>query len=658
MSRILASFGAGLLALGGAAIAPATASAAATPSVVIPADSSSTGGKLLLMLDASGSMKAMDPSGVSKMDAAKKALNTVVGGLPTDSQVGLRVYGATQPGGRPTPAACKDTQLVAPIAPLDKAGLAKAIDGFQAKGETPIAYSLGEALKDLGPSGKRSIVLVSDGEESCSPDPCPEIKKLVGSGVDLRIDTVGFAVNDKTKKQLQCVAEAGHGQYYAAADAGQLVTSVTKLSQRAMRPFSVAGKPIQGTTSPADAPHLLPGGQYLDSIPVTNGSRYYRIHRSPDTTLRLAITSRPGVNSSDMNREDWKYTLKALDGRQCASATAWRSDYAGMNDLVGASITEWAGDPGCGGVTDFALNIRRPDGGQAPVQTEIKVMQEAVASNSDALPEAVGGLPNPIRPPVAPQVKAVIGGTGFNDAQPITSGTYVADIAPGEIAFFRVPLEFGQSATFAVDGPTSAFTAWPSDYDSLYISGRVYNPARRGVRDRGPSTFRKTSAADDQVVAVPAVQYRNRSSYDSDINPVSINGDYYYAVSVGTGGVGKTVTGTVPVQFSVKVDGAKTGVPVYPPTAPVTLDPTTQVSSTASATPSATASPSATTSGTEPTSTPPSSETPTATPSATTLAAEPTGSSVPTGVVVGGGALAALAAIAAGVGLALRKSRA
>ena len=72
--------------LGGTGLAAATAADEPVP------------GRLLLLLDASGSMKAKDPSGLTKIEAAKKALTGVVGALPDTAQVGLRVYGATVDG--------------------------------------------------------------------------------------------------------------------------------------------------------------------------------------------------------------------------------------------------------------------------------------------------------------------------------------------------------------------------------------------------------------------------------------------------------------------------------------------------------------------------------------------------------------------------------
>ena len=77
-------------------------------------------GRLVLLLDSSGSMKEPAAGGGTKIDAAKAALGDVVEQLPESAQVGIRVFGAkvftkTDPG------ACADTQNVVPGGPLDRA---------------------------------------------------------------------------------------------------------------------------------------------------------------------------------------------------------------------------------------------------------------------------------------------------------------------------------------------------------------------------------------------------------------------------------------------------------------------------------------------------------------------------------------------------------
>ena len=128
--------------------------------------------EVLFLLDVSGSMNERISSGGTKFAAAQRALKRVADAVPAGTQVGLRVYGSEiSPCNEKNPKACTDTKLVLPIGPLDRGRLFRAVDSFSAKGETPIAYSMGKAVDDLGPSGKRVMILISDGEESCDGDP-------------------------------------------------------------------------------------------------------------------------------------------------------------------------------------------------------------------------------------------------------------------------------------------------------------------------------------------------------------------------------------------------------------------------------------------------------------------------------------------------------
>src|SRR5690349_14396798 len=159
--------------------------------------------KVLLLLDVSGSMNEKISSGGTKFAAAKRALKQVADALPAGSEVGLRVYGSEIATPKERDAqACKDTELVMPARPLNRNKMYQAVDSYKAVGETPIAYSLGRAVDDLGDQGRRVLVLISDGEESCAGDPCPVARKLADKGVDLQFNAVGLDVGSKARKQL------------------------------------------------------------------------------------------------------------------------------------------------------------------------------------------------------------------------------------------------------------------------------------------------------------------------------------------------------------------------------------------------------------------------------------------------------------------------
>ncbi|MEJ7756954.1 MAG: VWA domain-containing protein [Nocardioidaceae bacterium] len=176
----------------------------------------------MLVLDSSGSMAEPAGGGGTKIDAAKSALRTLVNDLPDEAEVGLRVFGA-EVFSRTDPGSCEDTQQVVEPGTDNRDQLLDAIGDYKPYGETPIPNALREAAADLGDEGPRSIVLVSDGESTCAPDPCKVAAELADQGINLQIDVVGLSVSGNARNQLQCVADKGNGTYYDADDADAIV---------------------------------------------------------------------------------------------------------------------------------------------------------------------------------------------------------------------------------------------------------------------------------------------------------------------------------------------------------------------------------------------------------------------------------------------------
>jgi Ca-activated chloride channel family protein len=549
---------------------------AAAPS---PADEPSTG-RLLLMLDASGSMQEADPSGLTKIEAAKKALTSVVAALPADSEVGLRVYGATvDSGGKPTKAACADTQNVVPVGPLDRPALTAAIRRFHAVGETPIAYSLQQALADLGPSGQRTIVLVSDGEESCVPDPCPTVRKLVAGGIDLRIDTVGFGVDAAARAQLRCIAEAGRGTYYDAEDAAALATSLGKLSQRALRPFTISGTPVVAATTPETAPRLTPG-QYTDSFAVATAPRYYQVQRTPGSTLRFSVTARPPADPASYSSERLAIDVTTPEGRVCAHDSALRFDPGRRTEAVVAHVRvdgpEEAGDDDpCRTATTLRVAVERPKGTDREVPVEVLVIEEPPVRDPGSLPPALE--PTEVSPLVAPASGAgtrVVGGGGFSDAVTLAPGTYRDTVLPAEQVFYRVRLDFGQRAALTVDVPEPGETLELGSTSYTGFALDVFAPDRAplsrvgGEPPTGGSLGPGTSAL-QLTEYTPQVRWANREASGSrgysyvTLRKASLAGYYYFALGRTAEPPGQDSAAPVDVRLRVTVQGEPAGVPQY-----------------------------------------------------------------------------------------------
>jgi hypothetical protein len=144
-----------------------------------------------LILDNSGSMLQM-LEGERRIDIAKEVLTDLVGETLTPGiPLALRVFGDV--------ADSCETSLAIPLQPLDRGAAMgqiaaiTSIDGVR----TPLGDSLAQVASDLqGVSGPKLVVLVTDGEETCGGRPQRAIRDLVDQGIDVRVNIVGFAVDD------------------------------------------------------------------------------------------------------------------------------------------------------------------------------------------------------------------------------------------------------------------------------------------------------------------------------------------------------------------------------------------------------------------------------------------------------------------------------
>jgi len=182
-----------------------------------------------IVLDASNSMWGQI-GGEAKITIARKVLAQIISGLPETMNVGLRVYGHRY--GLNDPRACTDTQLLVPIGPVTKAQLIDTVNRIQLKGKTPLVHSVLEAVKDFEKIPNGSIILVTDGIESCNGDIQsigPAVKK---SGLELKVHIVGFDIKEKeARAELESIAKSTDGRYLDAQNAGELLSALQRTLQ-------------------------------------------------------------------------------------------------------------------------------------------------------------------------------------------------------------------------------------------------------------------------------------------------------------------------------------------------------------------------------------------------------------------------------------------
>lgn len=499
----------------------------------MPARADGEAGKLLLLLDSSGSMEEKTSDGTTKIAAAKKALNGVVDALPEEAQVGMRLYGATV-FDRADKGACQDTQLVVPIGSDNRSDLKQEIEKYRPYGETPIAYSLEQAAKDLGTEGQRTILLVSDGEETCEPDPCPAAKRIAESGIDLKVDVIGFDVAGKAEEQLRCVAEEGNGDYYDVDDTQGLESSLDKLSARAFRPFALSGKEVTGAPSPKDAPAIGPG-DWIDVLPdEADAVKYYRLERSePGSTFWVGSGLLSAAKEIQL-----RTTLAPLDDPDYNCGYAYPGSVGGKIDrkLVTGLVSSHSDIEDCTEADEFVLKVGFTDLSDdlSGEKIQLRVHEEPPLESEEDQPPPAGD-PNWIAPQPG-EPRTVEPGTSFSNAPTIEPGSYALEIVPGEIQTYKIKADYGQhvQASATVDAIAEE-DQWILDGDRRYgvdVLSPYGGSARAFVAgaDAPSGTTSLMRGGTEAGALTKEIRWANRTDGAGDSGSVALPGEYYVVV--------------------------------------------------------------------------------------------------------------------------------
>ncbi len=220
-----------------------------------------TGVGVEILLDTSGSMQRKVGK-QRRIQIAKAVLSDLVDQtLPSGLPVALRIFDPKRKCG---------STLLAPLAPLDKASMLAMVKDLKiAKGtKTPIAATLSEVAADLaGSVGPKIIVLVTDGQESCKGDPEQAIRDLVAQGLDVRVNIVGFAIDDAgLKAQLERWAGVGNGQAFDAQGAKDLAAGIASALRAPFRVYDKDGQLVASGVVGGDQVALAPGSYRVEVL--------------------------------------------------------------------------------------------------------------------------------------------------------------------------------------------------------------------------------------------------------------------------------------------------------------------------------------------------------------------------------------------------------
>ena len=442
--------------------------------------------------------------------------------------------------------------MLSELGTADPGKLLKQIDSIKAAGYTPVGEALRKAAAELPDDGPRSIVLVSDGIDTCSPPPpCEVAKDLAKDGVDLAMHTIGFKVDAQARKELECIAKASGGTYADADNADTLREQMVIKTVRALNPYDFAGIPVTGGKSAASAAEVATG-QYLDTFATGSNKiydggtrKFYKVHLDDGERLHVSASMvmpiRPGSMSTYSSLE-----LEVLgpDGQDCLTSVREARDEARLSD---GPVTAVLSTPAMGSGDKECLEPA--DGGDLLVS----VTRSGPGWKNDPLPMELLFLTEP----EADEHRAARSLRRRHQARSAEAGRQAAAGRTGQQLQISAPeLARGQLHGHAHSGRGALLQGarglrqqlravaklgdYKKDiYNPSYLQLGVANPLRQPVTiTDGTSTgaYGMTSMADPGTTVAAnfasPVRYRNAAEGIHDVRTLYLAGDYYVQVAV------------------------------------------------------------------------------------------------------------------------------
>lgn len=190
----------------------------------------------MIVFDGSGSMAE---SGFNQLDEprifqAREAVAEVLPDIEINRRLGLIVYG---PGGADM---CSGLDLR--FAPTQSAAsrIINAVNRLEPDGSTALTAAVEMAAQVLDYKARpATIVLVTDGKETCGGTPCQLAAELAADGLDITVHVIGFQVRgdyfswqsqgetdySEAETVSRCLADRTGGKYVGAETVEELVTA-------------------------------------------------------------------------------------------------------------------------------------------------------------------------------------------------------------------------------------------------------------------------------------------------------------------------------------------------------------------------------------------------------------------------------------------------
>lgn len=214
-----------------------TGCAALAATLVLPLASSaqqSCTEDAMIVFDGSGSMAEIgfNQIGVPRISEARMAIRQIIPLIASQRRLGLVIYG---PSGDKT---CENTDVR--FSPQWKAGprIISDVDALRPAGGTALTESVRKAAEVLDYQHKPgTVVLVTDGKETCGGEPCLLAAEIAADAPGLTVHVIGFKVRGdhfdwgntqytEATTVARCLADRTGGHYVRAESVDELIRAL------------------------------------------------------------------------------------------------------------------------------------------------------------------------------------------------------------------------------------------------------------------------------------------------------------------------------------------------------------------------------------------------------------------------------------------------
>jgi len=180
---------------------------------------------VMVVFDGSNSMWGQI-EGTAKIEIARDVMDTLLGDWTEEREVGLMAYGHRRRGD------CGDIETLVQPGAQTRAAILDRVNSITPTGKTPLTDAVERAATELAYTDRpATVVLISDGLESCERDPCELARSLEQGGVGFTAHVVGFGLGaDQDDTSLSCIAEETGGTYIQASNAEELKSAMSSVS--------------------------------------------------------------------------------------------------------------------------------------------------------------------------------------------------------------------------------------------------------------------------------------------------------------------------------------------------------------------------------------------------------------------------------------------